>query len=65
MPAAFSTRRNELLLQWAQWLKADVVLTNLPAVLADTDFSRITHLKPESVTNYTDRLAAELRPVLP
>jgi len=64
-PREFSTQRDDLLRQWAQWLKADGSLLELPAVLSDEQFARATHLKPTAVTNYTDRLAEVLRPHLP
>lgn len=60
-PPGFTAHRNRLLDEWAGWLRADAVLTELPAVLPDDQFARVTHLNPAAATNYTDQLAAILR----
>jgi hypothetical protein len=63
-PPRFGPMRDSLLQEWARMLKA-AALTNLPAVLPDTAFARVTHLKPSAVTNYTEQLAEALRASLP
>ena len=54
----------ELLRQWAEWLQADVVLTELPPTLPDDWFVRATHLKESSVPLYTEKVARALAPHL-
>ena len=60
----YPERRADMLQQWAEWLGADVALTNLPAVLPDDAFARSTHLKEAMIPRYTGQLAAELAPHL-
>jgi len=54
----------EMLRQWSQWLQADGALTNLPSVLPDDAFVRVTHLKESVIPRYTEQLAEALRPAL-
>lgn len=44
--------------QWAGWLRADRVLTNLPLVLPDGEFASVTHLNDGGRRRFTARLAA-------
>ena len=50
-----------MLNQWAKWLQADIVLSNLPPVMADENFARTTHLTEKGAAIYTQLLAKELR----
>jgi hypothetical protein len=45
---------------WAQWLKAEVVLTNLPAVLPDVLFASTTHMNAAGRDAFTRQLRREL-----
>ena len=65
-PAKFAGTRHAatcdtLLRQWAQWLEADAVLTQLPATLPDELFARTTHLGEAGARRYTETLAQALR----
>ncbi|HOW66360.1 MAG TPA: hypothetical protein P5186_24855 [Candidatus Paceibacterota bacterium] len=64
-PASFvqpdhPARHRALLTTWAQWLKADVTLTNLPAILPDVLFASTTHLNATGRDLFTRLLAREL-----
>lgn len=54
---SFPAQRRDLLQQWGDWLDADALLDELPAVLPDEQFARATHLKPSAVAAYTEILA--------
>jgi hypothetical protein len=51
--------------QWAGWLGADAVLTNLPPTLPDDLFASVTHLTAPGADTFTALLARELRRVQP
>jgi hypothetical protein len=59
---AFAAQRDELLRRWGGWLKADRLLSELPARWPDERFARSTHLREASVPEYTELLARTLRP---
>ena len=50
-----------MLHQWGEWIQADVVLTNLPAVMPQAFFASDTHLNAAGVRQFTDALAAQLK----
>ena len=56
--ANFTSRWEQLLRQWGQWMGADQVMTNLPATLPDSCFASTTHLNQRGAERYT-RLFAE------
>ncbi len=49
-----------MLVDWAAWLRADGVLTNLPTVLPDALFASVTHLNEAGARRFTELVAAEL-----
>lgn len=49
-----------MLVEWGAWLRADVVLTNLPTVLPDGWFASVTHLNEAGARQFTERLATAL-----
>lgn len=57
-------RHAEMLREWADWLKADAALTNLPPILPDRLFAQKTHLTEAGQREFTEQLAAALRPLL-
>jgi hypothetical protein len=50
--------------QWAGWLRADGVLSNLPGILPDGDFASVTHLTAKGQRQFTARLAEEAGPLI-
>jgi hypothetical protein len=62
--AKYSAQHGELLRSWGAMLKADQLLTNLPASLPDEAFVRSTHLRESQIESYTEQLAASLGPAL-
>ena len=54
-------RYQSMLVQWGQWLQADVVLSNLPPTMEDENFATKTHLTEAGTGIYTKLLAKELR----
>jgi hypothetical protein len=62
---AFRTHYDAMLKAWSQWLGADVVLTDLPATLADNMFASGTHLNQAGVRFYTEQVARALADQLP
>jgi hypothetical protein len=56
--------RAALLSQWDQWIKADIVLTNLPSTLPDVLFADEGHLNASGQKRFTSLLARVLAPVL-
>ncbi|MBN2507657.1 MAG: hypothetical protein JXQ71_13275 [Verrucomicrobia bacterium] len=70
VPAAFAgpgypDRRDALLEQWGRWLRADALLSGLPATLPDLAFAKTTHLNAGGARHYTGQLARELERRLP
>ena len=61
-PTNYTTRWEQLLGQWGQWMGADQVLTNLPATLPDAFFASTTHLNQHGAARYTRSLAEQLKP---
>jgi hypothetical protein len=61
-PTNYLTRWDQLLQQWGQWMGADQVLTNLPAILPDSCFASTTHLNEQGASQYTRILAERLQP---
>lgn len=64
-PEGFALRNHaqkhrEMLHNFAQWLEAEVTLTNLPATMAPEHFASTTHLNAEGRLIYSKLLAAEL-----
>lgn len=64
-PASFAlpdhaTRQAAMLVEWAAWLEADAILTDLPATLPDDAFASIAHLDGRSRIGFTERLAGAL-----
>ena len=57
----YSQTSGNMLDQWAKWLQADIVLSNLPPVMADENFARTTHLTEKGAEGYTRLLGRELR----
>ncbi|MBI4327791.1 MAG: hypothetical protein HY674_21370 [Chloroflexi bacterium] len=60
----YRPKRTELLRQWNQWLRADHLLTNLPATLPDGLFASGAHLNERGQQRFTDLLAIELATVI-
>ena len=58
-PAGYVGEYQQMLQQWSQWLGAEA-LTNLPPMLPDRLFSKVTHLNREGVPIYTEELARSL-----
>jgi len=50
-----------LLTTLGQWLRADVVLTNLPLMLPDQEFASLTHLNAQGTPQFTSTLAGLLK----
>jgi hypothetical protein len=50
--------------QWAGWLRADAVLSDLPAVLPDREFASLTHLNADGRRHFTARLAEAAGPLV-
>ena len=59
-PKDYHLRYQEILAQWGQWMRADVLLSNLPPTMPDFDFASTTHLNHRGVEQYSRRLAAHL-----
>lgn len=57
----FPAQRDEMLRQWGAWLRADALLLELPARWPDNRFARSTHLREETIHEYTDLVARALR----
>jgi hypothetical protein len=57
----YSATREAILMQWQTWLKADAVLTDLPATLPDHLFVKTTHLSEEGARLYTGEFAQGLQ----
>lgn len=60
VPAQHEETSRFLLKQWATWLGADVILTNLPAVLPDSYFASSSHLNVQGKRLFTQKLGEEL-----
>jgi hypothetical protein len=58
--AGAAAERDALLLEWNQWLRADVLLTNLPVTLPDALFSPTAHLNDAGQRVFTAELAKAL-----
>jgi hypothetical protein len=56
--------RPELLREWNRFIRADVMLTNLPSTLPDWCFSESKHLNQIGQKRFTALLAKELAPLL-
>lgn len=56
----YQRTRNDLLEQWNAWIKADYVMTNLPAALPDGLFATMTHLSAKGQDRFTKQLARAL-----
>lgn len=52
----------QMLATWAEWLNADVALTELPVTLPDHLFTKTTHLNEAGATIYTEKLVRILEP---
>jgi hypothetical protein len=61
----YAALQRRMLQEWGAWLKADAVLTNLPATLPPELFAQKTHLNEAGQRAYTERLAEVLRGLLP
>lgn len=61
-PPNYAARRQEMLDQWAQWMRADAQLTDLPPTLPDSFFASTTHLNEAGALYYTTILAKCLEP---
>ncbi len=59
-PEQYPQRYSELLGHWAQWLGADLVLTNAPATLPDAYFASPTHLNAQGAAHYSRLVAQDL-----
>jgi hypothetical protein len=62
--AGYDLRWRQLLAQWGNLIRADVVLTNLPSAMADSWFASTTHLNAAGAGRYTEILAKCLEPHL-
>jgi hypothetical protein len=62
--ARYPAQRAELLRRWNEWLQADAILNELPAVLPDEAFVRTTHLKESAVPHYTAQVAVAVKALL-
>jgi hypothetical protein len=56
----FDTVQREMLETWRGWMRADVALSELPAVWPDALFASSTHLNERGVKRYTELLAGAL-----
>lgn len=63
-PPDYASRYQRILRQWAQWMGADAVLTNLPASMPDRFFASTTHLNEKGSLVYSEILARCLQPHL-
>ena len=63
-PTGDRVQRLEMLNQWNRWLKADALLTNLPAAWPDPFFSTWQHLNENGQRRFTSLLADQLAPLL-
>lgn len=61
---AYAAGHAAMLQEWAGWLQADGVLTNLPPILPDASFSRPTHLNEGAVPDFTTNLGESLQTFL-
>jgi hypothetical protein len=64
-PAGYEATRDQMLRQWSEWVRADVTLKELPAVLPGYRFAQTTHLSEAGARAYTETLAPLLKPYLP
>jgi hypothetical protein len=53
-PKSYPARWQNLLKQWGDWMQPDVVLTNLPPTMPDTDFASTTHLNEKGGLRFTE-----------
>lgn len=63
-PPGDRAQRLEMLIQWNRWLKADALLTNLPAAWPDPLFSSWQHLNEIGQKRFTALLGDRLAPLL-
>ncbi len=63
-PPEYTLRRDALLGRWADWMHADLVLTNLPAVMPDSLFATNTHLNEEGARRFTELMGRWLGELL-
>ncbi|MCI0747332.1 MAG: hypothetical protein L0Y58_18155 [Verrucomicrobia subdivision 3 bacterium] len=61
----YAEHQQAMLRQWAEWLQADVALSDLPATLPDHLFTKTTHLNEAGARTYTTHLARSLNRHLP
>ncbi len=59
--SSYISKHRRLLMEWNEWLNADLVLTNLPARLPDGLFASGAHLNGAGQKFFTSRLAEELQ----
>ena len=57
----YEEKHRQMLAAWAEWLKADTALTELPATLPDNLFTKTTHLSEAGAQIYTLELARSLQ----
>lgn len=57
----YSSVREQIFAQWQPWLAPAAILTNLPAALPDSLFTKTTHLSEAGARQYTAALADLLR----
>ena len=58
-------RRDAVLRAWGEWLRAERLLTNLPATVPDAEFGASGHLNSRGRAHLTHELARELAPFGP
>lgn len=59
--SSFPQARDQMLQEWGSWLKADIVLSNLPPTLTEAFFSSTTHLNEKGNEEFTQRLGRALK----